>query len=419
MDLKQIFYDHGQAVSLTANQANDIVKYVQRYEVRGENMLAFNSPMLGIHRALFLGKDSDAIFDISNIDKHSFARDIKACSGINSQFNVVSNDFNLLVVWLVYRLGAPDAKPKLSAQQIYNTRFALLKLLHYKFFTGKVATMFKHGVSEGVMQYTIDNLTAKSDIKRQETATWRLLIESHVRAVLEPGGIHSGTISTFSPDKNVAYLLSDTHTRISTKIVNIAQEYYNNHAAGNSIGTTSMIGENSEGEKVLKALKATLDNTIINVQQAALNINTWLNHNDVKLSAGIANVRPDILRDILTIFSNVATQQTRVNLDNEVKYDKQKNKLYVGYKILLSELIQKTYRRCAMMGCDMKSNVQILEKARDAYRASRILDPDILCIKNSLDHFIHTNTKYHRESLAVACRTAMIMYIMIQSFKHN
>ena len=414
LTLKQLLIDNF-SVPINLSKANEIIRYVQRYEIRGENMLAFNTPLLGVHKAFFLPKDADGVFDIFGVYKTDFNRIIKQCTGINTSFNVTGNDFNLLVIWLCYLI----IKSTLTAKMKIDAQTALLKLLHYKFFTGKVATMFKHGTNEGVMQYTIDNLSAKCDIKHAETNTWRLLIEDHVAKLIDKTSIHYNTFQNFTPDQAVVYILSDAHTRLSTKIVNVAEEYYKNHAAGKTIKSTSLIGTGDEGEKVLQDLKVTLDNCIINVQNSVLNLNTFINFNDVRLAASLANIRPEILREVLTVFSALATDQYKAHTGDEVKIDKQKNNLYVGYRVLLSELIQKTYRRCAQIGCDMRSNVQILQKTRDAYRASRILDQDILQIKNSVDLFITEHTKYVRENTCVSARTAFILYIMILSFKHN
>ena len=95
---------------------------------------------------------------------------------------------------------------------------------------------------------------------------------------------------------------------------------------------------------------------------------------------------------------------------------KKKEQLYIGYRILLAELIQKSYRRAALNGADMQSNVSILKKVADAYRASRISDLDILLIKNSVDYFVDQNLHIQREATAVALRTAMILYFIIMSF---
>ena len=411
LSLKQILSEQF-TIEITPFHCQELVKAVLRYEVRGDNMAAFNSPFLGVNKAYFLDRDASAIFDIVRIDKLAFNRAVKRCSSISSSWNVTGNDFNILVVWLVHLLSQTKTVPQKTA---YDTQFSLLKLLHYKFFTGKVSTMFKHGVNEGVMEYTINNLNAKSDIKKTETSTWKLLIEDHVRQVLDPTGIHKKTIQDFEPDKAVIYFLSDMHTRISAKIKNIAEEYYANHAKGNTTKTTSLVQTNSEGEKELGDLKATLDNVIIRIQNMALNTNTFINFQHVRLAATIANVRPEILRDILTAFSLMATMQYKAHTGNETKLQ-DKQTIYVGYMILIYELIQKSYRRCAQMGCDMNSNVKILEKTRDAFRASRILDESILSIKNSVDYFISEHMHYTREAVAVAARTAFILYIIILSF---
>ncbi len=412
LTLKQSLMDDFN-ISISLKQAQDAIKYVQLYEIRADNMLAFNTPMLGVNKAYFLPKDADGIFNIFNVYKADFLRAIRKCPSINSSFNVTGNEFNIFIIWLVYLID----KTTLTVLVKQNTKVALLKLLHYKFFTGKVTTMFKHGAVEGVMQYTIDNLSAKCDIKHQETCTWKLLIEDHVVKLIDKTSIHYQTLLNFTDDKAVIYVLSDTHTRISTKIVNVAEEYYRNHAAGNSIGSTSIIGQADDGEKKLLDMKITLDSCIVNVQNSVLNTNSFINFADVRLASSIANIRVDILRDTLMAFSAMAVDQYKQQQGDLTQLDKQKNKILIGYKILIAELIQKTYRRCAVIGCDMKSNTQILAKARDAYRASRILDPDILLIKNSLDVFITTHTKFVREATAV--RTAIVMYILIMSFKQK
>lgn len=400
-------------VNPTQRQNKQLLDYCARYEVRADNPLAFNSPMLGVKKAYFLGKDSDAIFDIFNIYKNDFARSIKSCVGINKSFAVASNDFNLLIVWLLYNY----TKSSLSKKEQYDGMYTLLKMLHYKFFTGKVNHSFKHGANEGVMQYTVDHLSAKCDIKKPATPTWKAVIEAHCKYMLEEDNLHAHTIRSFSPDDKIVYFLSDLHTRISTKIVIVARAYYNNHAQGKGIKDVDATMTNTEGEKELKALRPTLDNTITTIQNNVLNTNIFINYSDIKLASGIANIRPDMLREVLMTFSAVATQQYRNHTGDEIKLDKKKRKIYVGYRILISELIQKSYRRAVMSGCDMKSNVDILNKTRDAFKASRILDEDILLIKDSVHYFVQTNTKYTREATIIAIRMGIIMYLMIQSFK--
>ena len=412
ISLKQLLLDKFN-IKITPVMCQDVIKIIQRYEIRGENMVAFNEPYLAVHKAYFLPKDAESIFECFGIYEPEFAKECKKCSAISSTWNVTGNDFNILIAWLVYLLGKAA---NLTQKIVYDTRFYLVKLLLYKFFTGKVAVMFKHGANEGVMQYTIDNLSAKSDIKKPETSTWRLLIEQHVREALDNNSVHKNFIDTFTPDEKLVYFLSDLHTRISSKIKNVAEEYYKNHQEGNTITTTSIISKDEDGEKVLGELKATLDNVIIQVQQMCLNPTSFINYNHLKLAASLANVRPELLRKTLLYFSDMAQQQYKAHKGDEIMITKKKEQIYIGYRILLKEMIQKCYRRAAVSGTDMNSNVDILKKVADAIRASRIQDESILLIKNSVDYFIEQNMHIQREATYVALRTSFILYIIILTF---
>ena len=413
ISLKQLLMQAAFNIKITPTMCQNAIRTVQRYEIRGDNMAAFNEPYLAVHKAYFLTRDSDAIFECFGITETAFAKECKKCSAIAANWNVTGNPFNLLIIWLIYLLGKT---PGLSAKIVYETRSSLLKLLLYKFFTGKVAVMFKHGVNEGVMHYTIDNLSAKSDIKKQETNTWRLLIEQHVREVLDTNSIHLGVIDTFTPDDKIVYILSDMHTRISSKIKNIAEEYYKNHQEGNSVGTTSIMSKDEEGEKVLGELKATLDTVIIQIQQLALNPTSFINFSHVKLAGDITGTRPELLKKMLMLFSDIAQQQYKAKKTEEYMTSKKTGPIILGYALLIRELVQKCYRRAALNDCDMTSNIAILKKVLDAIRASRMQDEAILLIKNSVDYFIEQNMHIQREATYVALRTSFILYVIILTF---
>ena len=108
----------------------DVIKIIQRYEIRGENMIAFNEPYLAVHKAYFLPKDAESIFECFGIYEPEFAKECKKCSAISSTWNVTGNDFNILIAWLVYLLGKAT---NLTQKIVYDTRFYLVKLLLYHY----------------------------------------------------------------------------------------------------------------------------------------------------------------------------------------------------------------------------------------------------------------------------------------------
>lgn len=412
--LKYLLENNGD-LQPTVQQIDQYIRHMQMYEIRNDHAKAFNSPMLGVYKAYFLPKDAQTLFDIFKLNNRLIQEALRKSSSIHDVNRVIRNDFNIGTLWVIHCIHQMKNIP---AVKKYDGKMALLKMLNYKFFTGKVNHIFPHGTDEAVMEATIDGLSLKCDIKQPETSTWKAVIESHCTTVLGDESIHTQALEEFQPDYNVGYVLTDLQTRLSSKIINVSSAYYKNHEDKVKIGDSSFTMADKDGEKVLKELKAALDSAIARICSDALNINTFINFEDVKLVCKLVpSIRPDMLKSLLSIFSNMANLQYKKKQTEEVILDKDKQKLYVGYRILIVELIQKTYRHCVMTGTNMNSHLAILSKTRDVYRASRIANPDIISIKNSVDYFVSKNTSYTREATCVSLRTAFILYLIIMSFK--
>jgi len=406
---------NGGFISPTPLQVDQYIRHCALYEVRDDNPQALNTAYLGVNKAYFLPKDAQALFDIFALDSNLINMALKKSTEIHDKTHVIRNDFNMGTIWVMYCVNQTKSIPVLKKKACL---LALLKMLNYKFFTGKTNHLFPYGVDEGVMEATIDSLSFKCDIKNPETPTWKAVIEAHCENVLSPASIHKNTLLTFKPDGKVGYVLSDLQTRLGSKLVNIASAYYENHKNKTKIGETTFTTTDPEGEKVLKELKASLDSAISRIVTDVLNVNTFINYEDVKLVCKLVPaVRPDMLRAVLSIFSNMAYTQYKNKQAEEVLEDSKHNRLYSGYRTLITELIQKTYRHCVMSGVRTDSHLQVLNKTRDTYRASRMANQDVITVKNSVDYFVVKNTKYTREATLISIRTAFILYIIIMSFK--
>lgn len=412
--LKYLQENNGVIVP-TVNQMDQYIKHMAMYEVRDDHALAFNSPSLAVAKAYFLPKDASMLFDVFGLDPKLITEALKQAIGIYDKSRVIRNDFNMGTIWMIYCVNNVKNVP---IKKINDCKRALAKMLHYKFFTGKVNHMLPYGADPAVMDATIDGLSLKCDIKNPDTPTWKLVIEAHCDQLLSNNTIHRQALANFHPDTRVGYIISDSHTRLSSKIVNVIAAYRDNHKNQQKIGDSDFTMTSQDGEKVIKGLKASLDSAIASICTKVLNINSFINFEDVKLVCKLVpTIRTDMLRSTLTIFSNMAYSQYRNKQGEETEVGKNKSVLYTGYRILITELIQKTYRHCIMSGVKPDSHIDILNKTRDIYRASRIANPDILTIKDSVDRFVTNNTKYTREATLVSVRTAFILYLIIMSFK--
>ena len=390
------------------------------YEVRDQNPLAFNTPMLGVSRAYWYPRDTDAIFDLFRVDKTDFIAKIRQCPRVDKKFNVTSNEFNILVMYLIYRLNCRDVISQVTQTMATQGIANLLKLLHYKFFCGKVAAQFPYNAKADVAQYTIDHLSNKSDIRLPDTDTWKKMIYKHVSMAMTPGSIYTTTFHNFSPDQAILKSISDIHTRLCRKIVLVSEAYYENNAKGNRYTTSELVKDDSEKGKVLQDITNSMDLAVSRLVSVALNTNEFLNNNYIKLASKLAaNTRPDMVSTTLIAFSAMATQQVHDKNSYEVIKDKNKHTIFIGYAKLIEEFIQKTYRRAVITGVDPKSNIAMLQATRNMYSASRVNDIELLQIKDSFDHFVQTHTKYTRASTLVGLRLALMMYLMLLSFSYR
>lgn len=413
VSLKQLFSERFND-PITKQQIDAWHRYTQEYELRGSHPETFNTALLGVTAAHFLPKDQSALFEIFGIDRQLFQRCITICPNVDKSHIVTSDEFNLLVVWLAHRV-INSTLPS-SVKQI--GLFDLFKMMNYRFFTGVVNYNFPHKANEAVMQYTVDELSLKYDIRKPETPTWKLVIEARSKDVYASSSIHYRTLQAFAPDDKVLYIISDTQTRMRTRLINIIQNYYTNYKSGKKIDSTNMTAGVGD-EKSVRELTATFDVMTSNITNQVLNTNKFINEEYIKLVCKLsASIRPDMMRSMLTKFSEVAMSQYQRREQYRID-GKGSRALLIGYYELISNIIQKTYRSCQLdPAVDMRSKLSILDKTRNLYRSSRIADPGILVVKNSVEYFINQHTSSIRSSTNASMKIAFILYIIILSFEY-
>lgn len=385
------------------------------FELRDSNPLALNSALLGVEKIHFFTSDYVVLFDIFNVEKTEFEKLTHQADEIDPEFKVASDPYNLLTIWAAHLVMKSSLSRSLKEDFLFN----LFKLMIYKFYTSVVNHSLSHGADRDVMEATIDNLSAKYDIKQRETKTWKLVIEASARAIYDRKSVHYTRLETFSKVKNqnVTYIITDAQTRIRIKLRNIINMYYTNKEKGVRIGSVGIVDE-INGEKVINNIVSNFDVMVENISNRALNVNRWISRDDIKLVVKLTkNVRADHFKSLLITFSDVAVQQTRKGDQYEI-IGKGNFQIIKGYREFITWVIQKTYRSAIMAGdVNMNSRLEILEKTRNLYRSSRISDNDILIIKNSAEDFVNNHSDSRRTSSNTSLKIALITYIIVLSFK--
>ena len=400
-------------LNIKRNHYDAMNHYTIGYELRPGVLEAINSPLLGCENMYFHAKDYQGLFDILGIDKEEFKKVIHSHPEVNEDFLVAGDPYNILVVYALYKVE----KSELNRSQKEEFKMNLLKMLHYKFFASVVNYMFPHKANRAVMEKTIDSLSDKYAIKDKDTPTWKLVIEKRCMDILASNSIHVKTLDIFPDFKSVAYVITDTQTRIRSRVVNIAMRFHEMNKENQAIGSSSLMQE-IDGEKSIRAIEGSYDVMISTITNDALNVNKFIDHSMIEIVVKLTNnIRADMFRGLLMRFSDLAVQQSRKGSTTS-RSGKGGQEIITGYKALITEIIQKTYRACVVdKTVNMKSKLQVLEKSNNLYKSSRISDESILVIKNSVDKFVEECEISRRPSTNASLKIGFITYIMLLSFR--
>lgn len=412
--LRNALIENGFEVRISKPMIDQLVRVCTMFEVRGHHAEALNSASVGVYPAHFLQSDADSIFDVFGIDRIEFDRTIKQYPGIPKEFKVASDSFNILIVWLthlVIKSNLPENIKKIG-------RITLFKMMHYKFYTSVVNHNFPHGASAEVMQYVVDNLNAKFDIKNPDTPTWKLVIEKKSDELTSRSSIHYRTFETFVPDNKVTYVITDTQTRIRSTLINtVIQPYYKAKELNNKIGTYTNIQE-INGERFIRDIAAIYDSMINGICNQASNVNKFINNEYVKVVVAVStNITDSMLRQLLVAFSNMSVVQQAKGKTEETTMDG-KDEVLIGYRAIISNIVQKSYRDCIANKVDISSPLHIFEHVKNIYRSSRIVDPDILLVKRSVERFVNDSKVTSRDATRASLKISFIIYILLLSFDY-
>lgn len=382
------------------------------YESRQKHPQALNSPLLGVYPMFFTTQDQKNLFDVCSTSIEEVKKLTKKCSAINQKFKVTSDPYNLLSMWIIHNAIVSS---NITDTEKYNLSMVVAKMLHYKFFTSFVGHSYPHGADEATMKAVINSLTKKFDII--EYGTWKATIEARCDDFLDNRSIHYNTLTRFDDDQRILYMLSDTQTRMRNKVKNINEIYYDFKKKGDAI-ISSSLNTNIDGEKMMRDIITTSDAMTTNISSEILNINQWIENRYIKFICDVfPNITQVLFRQLLVSFSNLASIQSRKGLlDKIVRTDDHVQ--YVGARILVRAILQKTYDACKKAKVNPKSKNDILIKARNAYSASRISDNDIIDVKDSVNTVITQCVNIHREATIASLRVAFIYYIMLKSFEY-
>lgn len=397
---------------ITNEFIQDLVEYCAMFETKNQHGEALNSPLLGVTPIYFTSVDRSILFSLMQIEENVIEEIIDNVPGIEQNWVVARDEYNQLILWLSHRIFNSN----LAKEKIELGLTTIFKLLHYKFFTSIVFNSYKHGADKATMEAVIASLSNKYDIVKEKT--WKGVIEARSKDVFAPDSIHLETLRNFTEDTDVLYLLSDIQSRIRQKIRLVTEIYYQQKEQGNLIGSYGMVDE-VDGEKVITSQTNVFDTMIEGMIVQCQTTARFLDNELITvLCSKFQYISEEMLRSVLTMFTDLAAMQANSGDLFKVKKDKTGEEIYIGVGIMVREIIQKTYRACILDKINMNSKSSILIKTMNLYTSSRITDESILLIKKSLLNFVVGCQKSSRDATNSSLVIALVLYLMIRSFDY-
>ena len=409
-EIAKAFGDLG--LKITPLQCRKVIDMVAHYEVRGDNPLTLNSRLVGVHKMYFFPEDRAALFHIFDVEEKQISKLVRGISTINKSFKVASDSFNVFTVWLMH-LATAQIKEK---QLQHDVKIALAKYMSYKFFTSLSLQRFKYTVNEDVMMATMMSLTRKSDIITD--GTWKKTITARMEDLIAPKSKLYDTFIEPTDDKFLR-VITDVQTRLRKKLNLINSAFHEEHKRGNRLSSYNSAYTGEDGEKFLVQKESTVASAQFRITNDILNPNSWDDYRSVRaVHSKFPQISETLIHNALQFQSNEAILQSKTPKHKESGTVKGKEVLF-SQRRLVSLIVETSVRQCSYRGIVFRDRRQAWEALQSAFSSSRITDPNVILIKNSVEHLIEQMGTVQRPATVSSLKLALIMYVvwrMLMSF---
>lgn len=244
-------------------------------------------------------------------------------------------------------------------------------------------------------------------------------MDNRVNEFLADDSIHYKTLRNLDDDGRYLYIISDLQSRIRAQINLYVEEYMRVKDTNDLIGNYQTVGTSTDGDKMLINNEQGIDMAIASVYQDCMSVSRLLDDHAIKLVTGLFSaIRPDQLRQLLIGFSEQAVKLAKANHSELTKTTADGVVHLKGAHILIQYIIQQTYRYCRNTGVNMNIPTEIIKGAKNVYSSSRITDPGIVAVRESVNDLVLELQSSTRETTISALKISFILYILLLSLKY-
>ncbi len=398
--LKQIFDERFGNIKVSKNLANEFYNSQVRFISKGQEYIEFfGGNLVGVNVIKFTPNDEQNFYDIFETTKEEVEYLVDKAPGINKNFIVSSDPFNLLNVYFVHKSLVSSY---LNEKQKYQAAMNLLLLLNYKFITSIMNHFFRYPIDKSTAEVIYNNLSFKFILKQK--GNWSSTLEYRAEEILSNDSIHRETLLKFNDDNKIIYLLNDSQGRLRDMIKNIYREYLRVKESGIVYRKTSNIQLDDENGDSFKDKIHGLENYRNYLFKVVQNENDYIKEELIQI---ILDLVPAVTREAL-----ITILEFTVGKHLHEKYINDYLELIVTYSYnqMLNDI---------NILHDTKDIGKFLTVLKAYYQSSKNKDEDLLKIRDLGDDLIKHATDIKTRITITSLRTAHFLYTVLRVYtKH-
>lgn len=378
-------------------KADQIIKYGKTFERKNEQTVLFlGGNLIGVHEFIWRPEveGADLMEEIIGIrDIASLTDEVHSLEAINPQFSISSNIVNHAHLWVAHQAFISNL-PSNKKQEVI---FTMLNMLQYKFLSSIHTRWFKFKSNEQIALACYESLNDKWGLKKY--GTWKALIQHRSESIIARDSRWRPVIEKMQDDEELVLMLNDTQGRIKDVLKKLMGRYKELREQDAKIHASTKF-VTVDGETLIKEQSdkyITIRNRIVDM---AIDKRDFIDD--------------DLMEAIVKTLSTVNKKALEKVLEYVLEtFPEPKRK--EEYTKLFDDIVVYTIELSIQENIKLDKLVHIMFKLRSMFRSSRVVDPNLLSIRNRCGTIVEKALKTRSVNTVSSIRIGLILYIALRA----
>jgi hypothetical protein len=386
-------------VKFDKNLAKRIYQFQSGYVSKNhEHLEFFGGNLLGVHVIRFKDSDVNQFYDqILDVDYQDLSISVRKVDTISHDFKVNSDILNLTLMYVLHRwYTAEGMDDKQRMRAAYDTAMVFF----YRCIAALMSYYFKYPTDPKLAQMAYANLSNKYLIKK--LGSWHKVMDYRANDLISKEGLHYNNLKLFKDDASVVYAISDSQGRIGDLMKNYTKEFYKVHEEGTGVASTSGSYLDADGEMSVKEKTKSVESYISYIQSCASDPASFIKDPMISVIVKInVNTSFRMVKSVLAwLVENYNQGKDHKDIDEFLRLCVVQSMYFIENNMELKNRRDYPY---------------MLHQLKNLYLSTRTTDPEVEKIRDLGQKLIKKSTKNISDSLVLATRTSIILYISLRA----